>query len=140
MKKETIIAIFFGILLGVTGALLIVAKSRQITTSRGKSLNSAITPSPIKTKKTQSLEITSPKNKSFALTNNIVIKGKASRGSLIVVQSPIKELASKNEKENFSLEFPLALGENVISISVYPQDSHLSPQEKILKIYYLDEK
>jgi hypothetical protein len=35
---------------------------------------------------------------------------------------------------------PLALGENTIHITVYPNDKQSGVQEKALKIYYLEEQ
>ncbi len=59
---------------------------------------------------------------------------------MIIIQSPIKDLVFKNDKEQFSTDFPLALGENVIRIGAYPQDKLLRSQEKELRIYYFSEQ
>ena len=41
-------------------------------------------------------------------------------------------------KSDFKISFPLALGENVIKIVAYPKNKTFRPQEKDLKIYYID--
>lgn len=141
MKKETIAAIFFGILLGVGGAVIMVGKAKQIGTNK-VSVGSAknITPEVSRNAKIQPLQITQPKTQSKFATNSLTIKGKASKEGLIVIQSPIKELVFKNIKESFSVEFPLALGENVITVTVYPKESQIPAQTKTLKLYFLDEQ
>jgi len=46
----------------------------------------------------------------------------------------------KVEKEDFTVDMPLALGENVISLTLYPKNSQGRSQQKELRIYYLDEQ
>ncbi len=58
----------------------------------------------------------------------------------MVIQSPIKNLVFKAEKDQFSVNFPLALGENIIRITIYPQDKKIPQQEKELRVYYLKEE
>jgi len=70
----------------------------------------------------------------------VVIKGKAAKDSLIVIQSPVQDIIIKNDKEEFSATMSLAIGENVIHISVYPKDQQGKGQEKELRVYYLDEQ
>ena len=142
MKKETIAAVIFGVLLGVIGALILIGKARLMGTSSSKSIPNSknISPAASAAKPTQLLVLAGPTNLSIFETNSMTIKGKASAGGLIVIQSPIKEVILTVEKDSFSTDFPLALGENVISVNLYPKDPKASPQQKILKIYYLDEK
>lgn len=142
MKKETIIAIVFGILLGTVGAFVMITKAKQIGTNRTiqeSKRNSATTPS-ARTANLQLLKLTAPKDRSLSTKNSIKIKGKTEKDSLIVVQSPIKELSLKSKTASFQIDFPLALGENIISITSYPKDSQVPAQQKILKIYYLEEE
>jgi hypothetical protein len=70
-------------------------------------------------------------------SDEITIKGKAPKGSLIVIQSPVGNEVFKTDKEEFSTPFPLALGENIVNISSYSTTS--SPQETTLQIYYVAE-
>ena len=86
----------------------------------------------------QLLELTDPTDKAIFESNIIRLKGVAAKDSLILIQSPIKDLAIQNKQEKFDLEFPLALGENSIKIVVYPKEKQFRPQEKSIKVYFID--
>lgn len=141
MKKETIIAIFFGLLFGGVVAVFISLKSRDIELSKNKVI------APPKEKvlsvnltgtEMQPLVLTEPANDAIFEKNIIRFKGTVAKDSLIIIQSPIKDLIVKNTQEKFDLEFPLALGENSIKIVVYPKEKQFRPQEKFIKVYYID--
>ncbi|KKQ24271.1 MAG: hypothetical protein US40_C0002G0102 [Candidatus Roizmanbacteria bacterium GW2011_GWC2_37_13] len=143
MKKETIIAIFLGIAFGGFLAFFLIVKNKEIQLNKNKIIapTGLITQSAVKSNIVVTpLEITEPNDGAIFDKNSVEIKGKVSKNSLIVIQSPIKDLVFKNEKEDFSTDFPLALGENVIKIVVYPSDKQLRSQEKDLRIYYLEEE
>jgi len=143
MKKETGFAIFLGIMLGLTVAIIMVFKAKQEETAKAKPITAALqsTPTPfLSSARIQGLEISSPTDATIVKTKSIKITGKASKEALIVIQSPVKELVFKNEKIDFNEDFPLAAGENVIRISVYPKDTQLRIQEKELRVYYLVEQ
>lgn len=140
MKKEIIIAIVFGVLLGLAVAVLMVLRVRQSGEQNKISTENQVTPKVVaKNSQLQPLEITSPSADSITDQDTITIKGKALKDSLIVVESPIKDLAVKNSKEDFSISFPLSLGENIISITAYPKSTKLNSQTNTLKVYYLTE-
>lgn len=141
MKKETITAIFLGLLFGGVMAVFISLKSKDIELSKNKVI------APPKEKSStnligdlemQTLEISEPTNNAIFEKDIIRFKGTAAKDSLIVIQSPIKDLAVKNTQGKFDLEFPLALGENSIKIAIYPQEKQFRPQEKYIKVYYID--
>lgn len=141
MKKETITAIFLGLLFGGVMAVFISLKSKDIELSKNK----VIAPQKEKSStnlagglEMQPLEISEPANNAIFEKDIIRFKGTAAKDSLIVIQSPIKDLAVKNTQGKFDLEFPLALGENSIKIVVYPQEKQFRPQEKYMKVYYID--
>ena len=144
MKKETSIAVIFGIVLGVVVAFFVIFKSKENQMNKNKPLNvsSKITPT---TKASNlaaivPLQLTEPSDNAITNQKTIKIKGKVNKDSLIIFQSPINDLIVKNAKEEFSIDFPLALGENVIRITVYPKDKTLSSFQKELKVFYLDEQ
>ncbi len=140
MKKEIIIAIVFGVLLGLVVAVLMVLRVRQSGEQNKIPTENQVTPKVMtKNSQLQPLEITSPAANSITDKDTITIKGKALKDSLIVVESPIKDLAVKNSKEDFSISFPLSLGENIISITSYPKDAKLNLQSNTLRVYYLTE-
>ena len=142
MKKEVLIAIVCGVLLGLVVAFVMVRQIRemeinkegQINTNVGKTVRSD-TP-----QDGQNLEITDPITDAVVEKNSATIKGKAQKGSFLVFQSATKDLIVKQDKgNNFSVNFPLTAGENVISITMYPQDKQLRTQEKNIRIYFLEQ-
>lgn len=142
MKKESIIAISFGILLGCVVAFIVISKNKESQINNAKTLSPKVTPTPAPQSPDSLLilEITSPSDKAVVDATNVKIVGKAGKNSLIIVQSPIRELAINNIKENFSLDFPISPGENVIKIVAYPKDTKSRPQEKLLRVYALSEQ
>lgn len=141
MKKETIIAIIMGLLFGGVVAVFISLKSKDIELSTNK----VIAPPKENTQSLnqngnliQQLELTNPIDNAIVEENKVHFKGTVTQDSLIVIQSPLKDLVVKNTGKNFDLEFPLALGENSIKIVVYPKEKQLRPQEKFIKIYFID--
>jgi len=143
MKKETTIAIFMGIAFGVILSLIMVSRTRSKSTSltNKKNVNDAsqiVTPVP-QTGSDFSFEVTAPSNNIIVNKNVITILGKISANSLIMLQSPIKDVILNTTKNTFSTDFPLALGENVIHIVVYPKDSQYKSQEKELRVFYIEE-
>ncbi|KKP62815.1 MAG: hypothetical protein UR56_C0004G0008 [Candidatus Roizmanbacteria bacterium GW2011_GWC2_34_23] len=141
MKKETIIAVFLGLLFGGIVAVFISLKSKDIELSTNKVIappkENVLSPNLTGTE-IQSLELSEPANNAIFDNDIIRFKGTAAKESLIIIQSPIKDLTFKNIQEKFDLEFPLALGENSIKIVVYPKEKQFRPQEKFIKVYYID--
>jgi len=141
MKKETLVAIFLGLLFGGIVAVFISLKSKEIELSTNK----VIAPPKEKVSSANSngiemqpLELSEPADNAIFDKDTIRFKGTAAKDSLIIIQSPIKDLVVKNAQEKFDLEFPLALGENSIKIVVYPKEKQFRPQEKFIKIYFID--
>lgn len=142
MKRETIIAIVFGILLGAGAGLFVLfqtnnsdeAKVIPIEADEKKIVTQPVTAS---TSQAQ-LVISSPVVGAVSKEDTVTISGKAPLNGLIVLQSPVAEEILKNEKGDFSVDMPLALGENVIQISVYSGSS--TPQEQTLRVYYIKDE
>lgn len=143
MKKETIIAIVLGVIFGVVVAGVMIFKTKGVMTKNTNPVISTTSVTPTitvsKTSQSQAFSIQQPDTDTIQSTKTLSIVGKAIKDSLIIVQSPISSLSLKNDKEDFKTDFPLALGENIIHISVYPKDGS-AVQEKELKVYFLDEK
>lgn len=146
MAKESVIAIVLGLVLGVAVALAAVVYTVNIqkkqntqiqkeTASSSSSLVSVTIPPTVTV--LRSLEISSPQSGSTSQEKTIVIKGIAGARTLIVVQSPIKTQSLNTDKEAFSIDFPLALGENVITVSAY-HEAAVIPVQKKLYIYRLN--
>ncbi|MBI4009405.1 hypothetical protein HY357_04165 [Candidatus Roizmanbacteria bacterium] len=143
MKKETIIAIFFGIIFGAVVALLILVKNKEIQLTKTKTLapNQKISQLSKTTQKSATpLAIDEPQNGAVFNKDEVALKGNAEKNALIIMQSPIKEIIFKNEKEKFSVNFPLSLGENVITVTSHTSGDLARTFEKELRIYYLPEQ
>lgn len=143
MKKETIAAIVFGIIFGSVLGIFLITKNKQSQREKTKFL----VPTGVETQTSkvvlnnvQILELLEPQDRAIVYKNSIQIKGNAVKNSLLLIQSPIKETVINHESDKFSEDFPLALGENVIRISVYPNNKQLQTQEKELRIFYFTEK
>ncbi|OGK17284.1 hypothetical protein A2774_03710 [Candidatus Roizmanbacteria bacterium RIFCSPHIGHO2_01_FULL_39_12c] len=143
MKKETVIAIVLGVIIGMLIAVVILVKNReyQLTKTKTISHNPNQNNRPRNSlAKIQPLEISEPKDQAVFDSYTIKIKGKAAKDSLIIIQSPVKDLIFTNEKEEFSVQFPLSLGENVIKVTTHAKNSLVRSQEKELRIYNLNEE
>ncbi|QQG44761.1 MAG: hypothetical protein HYW86_02495 [Candidatus Roizmanbacteria bacterium] len=143
MKKETIIAIVLGIGLGVIVAVVLVIQNRAAQIKRSKPITTALNsiPTPlVKNINVEVLEINNPQSGEIVSSKSVTIKGKVAQGSLVIIQSQIKTQIIKDSPEKLEIDFPLAMGENIIHITVYPKDQQINSKEKELKIYYLDEK
>lgn len=146
MNKESIIAVAMGLVLGIGVAFgavyYTVNKQKQTNTAilqgSGSSSSASLKPNvaPPTVTVLQSLEITSPVSGSITQEKTVIIKGTAGPKTLIIVQSPIKTQTQTIEKSTFSLDFPLAQGENTISISAYHKGAVI-PVQKKLYIYRL---
>ncbi len=143
MKKETVYAILLGMTFGVVLSLVMIFKTKDSQMGKSKPLTSekkVISTVQDANPLTQTFKINEPQDRQIFNTKSISIKGVAEKDSVLIVQSPIKDVVFKVEKEDFSVEMPLALGENVISLTLYPKNSQGRSQQKELRIYYLDEQ
>lgn len=139
MNRETIIAIVLGVLFGVVIGVVVLTQTNKgdkaKTMAPVKDLGEKQLPSTKTVIQETVLKVNKPENNLVSRSKEIEISGQAPAKSLIVIQSPIANKVFKSDKENFSTKFPLALGENIISVSSYTQGG--SPQERKLQIYYL---
>lgn len=141
MKKETSFAVFLGIFLGLVLGLFLIFKNKQFQLEKTKALTpkTKVTPTAIsaKDKTLEFFSLESPSSGTVIDSDEISIQGKASKGTTIIVQSPSSQIVNQVTEDGFKIDFPLALGENVISITAYPKDAQIRPVEKQIKIYYL---
>ena len=144
MKKETSIAIGIGAFLGLAIAIFLVFNTKNAQFADKKVMNqpsdqvTAIPTSVVSAPVV--LEIQSPDTGTIVSVRTITIKGKATKGNLLVIQSPIKNSTLVTADDSFSVDFPLSKGENIIHVSLYTKDSGGVGQEKELRIYSLDEQ
>lgn len=143
MKKETIVAITLGILLGLGVAVGITYKNRSAQSQKIKPVTDTmpVTPTPVATQvSTDLLLVESPQSGIIVDSKQIEISGKAQKGGLMVIQSPASTETFQTEKDTISIDFPLAAGENVILVSFYPKDQNARAIEKELLVYSLTEQ
>ncbi len=142
MKKETSIAILLGISFGLILSFFMITKTKDKSLEKTKTLSNekkaTIATHNLITQE-QTFKISSPQNKAIVNTKTVTIKGTVEKDALVVIQSPVKDMVFKSDRTNFSVDFPLAMGENIIQISVYPKDAQERIQQKELRVYYLDE-
>lgn len=145
MKKETTVAIILGIVFGLSVAFLAVFKARQVKIQTSKTIAPietmpSVSPRNNTNGQTDNFSISEPVENAITDLKTVTIKGKVIKDSLVIIESPIQVKAFKATGGSFSIDFQLALGENVINIVMYPKDEKLATREKTLKVYYLDEQ
>ena len=149
MKKELLLAISIGIILGFTttgffwakkqGKISFLANNNQERKKHQQNNNQTITPTaqPAKeeNKEKNFLEITEPENEAIFQQEKVAIKGKTiSRGTIIIIWEEGEEILLANENGEFESEISLVGGENEIEIFAY--DDHGSQISKTLTIIY----
>jgi hypothetical protein len=141
MKKETIFATVFGILAGaIVGGFVLFSTSQnteKMTVTQVDEKPNVSTQSARIVAAQKQLDIKSPQTDTISNKNSVKIEGVAPKNSFIIAQSPNREVTGNFENGDFSLDFPLVIGENSIEISAYSGNS--IPQQKSIKIFYIPE-
>lgn len=141
MKRETIIAIVFGILLGAGAGLVVLFQTNSSEEAKVIPIESdekkVVSQAPAASSQAQ-LIISDPQSHTMSSEDTITITGRAPMNGLIMVQSQTTEQIFKSEKGDFTVDMPLTLGENVINVSVYAGSS--TPQEQVLRVYYVPQE
>lgn len=139
MKKETVLAITFGMLLGLIVAVILIFVLRPTGGDKVAQPEKNTIP---KTKTTSllPLEIKEPADKKIISTDSIKISGTVNKGTLIIIESPVATEVINNKSDSFNLDFPLSLGENIITIRAYVDRAQTVPQVKTLQVYYLNKE
>ncbi len=136
MKKETLVAVFLGIATGVIIALFLIIQSQNKKTEDKKLTTALISPTvKLPTEEVLLFAVNEPENKFVSDKNTTTIKGKAPKGSLVVIHSATGEKVSELKTDSFAIDFPLSLGENVIKVTAY---SNKDTEEKTLTVYYIE--
>jgi hypothetical protein len=123
--------------LGVVIAIIILINLKNKEIKDKKTISPQITPTvTMMNVKTQGLDIIEPVSETTVNSKSITIKGRAAKDTLIVLQSATTEKVYKTVSEDFSIDFPLSLGENFIDITSYKDKTS---EEKSIKVYYIEE-
>lgn len=142
MKQETIVAIVLGAVMGIGVGLVILNSTstgdkKPIQQAKVNTNEAAISRPP---DKTVQFEISEPVQDSTISKNTITIKGKAAKDALLVIHSPAGNKIQTLENDEFSIDFPAAVGENVINVSMYSKGTGSENQEKIIRVFYIPEE
>lgn len=133
-------ATVFGVLLGLTVALILIFFLRPSGKESIEQAKSTLTPKIVKNSNLVPLEIKEPSDRTISDKDSLTISGTAKKDSLLIFESAISEKVLTNKNESFKLSFPLARGENLITIRAYVDRTQTVPQIKTLKVYYLNEE
>jgi len=140
MKKEILIAIIIGFVLGlvITFGIWTANKSLKEGTSTQSSQitenETNITPSPQAEEKLP-LTIISPENNALVNQEKLEIVGKTSPKAMVaIVYEEGEKIIEADEKGDFTMEITLVGGGNEINISAF--DSQNNEASKILNIVY----
>ena len=138
MKKETSIAIGMGIVFGLLFSFLVITNTQK-NQSVSQKTNAPKTRPVTAEQQTgaQLITVSEPNDGFISSTQSVTVKGKTDKGSFIVIQTPSKDMSFTTKIEDFEYSVPLALGENIIHISVYPKGANGKILEKELHVYYL---
>jgi hypothetical protein len=144
MKKDIIIAVIVGFVLGVGSALLIVNLPSLLTLLKRTAPSQLATINPTPTLPTVSntsslLTLESPAPESIATSKNIQITGKTAPGTILVLTTE-RDNSPYEASESGNFAFPLSLkeGANTAIITAYNESGEA--ETKTLTIYYTSEK
>lgn len=125
MRKEVLLAVIFGIILGgvILYGINLANKSVNSASNTDKSTKAQTTPTPTEVVK-KPLEITSPANHLVTVDKVVTISGKASPNSTLAIVSESEDLIIEASQEGtFSAKINLISGENSILITLLLADS-----------------
>lgn len=141
MKQETIVAIILGAVMGIGVGLVILN-----TTSKGDKkpiqqakVNLKETSQARAPEKTLQFEVSAPTADTTVSKNSVTITGKAAKDALLVIQSPAGNKIQTLDKDEFSVDFPVSIGENMINVAVYSKGTGNDYQEKQIRVFYIPE-
>ncbi|MEI7652660.1 MAG: hypothetical protein WCJ70_00070 [bacterium] len=141
MNKESLIAIVLGLVFGVlvaTGVVYMSIRRQQSLQAKNQVATSSATLVPTVAPPAivvmPSLELTAPSSGSLTEAKTIAIQGTTANKSLVIVMSPIITKTLKLATSTFSIDMPLALGENAITVYSYPENGS-TPVQKSVYIY-----
>lgn len=127
MRKEVIFAIILGLILGgvILYGIQLANESAQRAAATATNPAPTATPSASPTASATNLTIISPQNNSVVTTGSIKIVGRTSPKADVAIQSSEDDiLVTADESGNFSADFSVSGGENIIQIT------SLSPDQK----------
>jgi len=138
MKKEILIAIFIGFILGLIITFGIWTANKSLKDNQEEASQTedvSVLQLEEESKESLSLEITEPINNSISNEEEITIKGTTSPSAIVTIIYQEGEKILEADKEgNFEAEISLVGGTNEIEISTYDEEDN--KVIKILNIIY----
>lgn len=137
MRKEVLVAIIIGFVLGLVITFGVITANRAMKGSApqeeaGPTVTVELTPTPTPA---FFLTLSSPENNSISDKEEIEVSGSTSPGAIIVILYQEGETILETDEEGkFSTEITLAGGANEIKISAYDQEGN--EVEKIVNVVY----
>lgn len=142
MKRDVIIALFAGILIGSISALTII-NLPSFLKSGSKSPEPNITQMPPSITQNiniqTDLEISQPPDGSISETKNIDLMGKTSSGSMVLIDTD-KDSATLLSGKDGRFRSPITLGEGVNTVYVTVYSTKGDSRTKTINVYYTPEK
>lgn len=120
MRKEVILAVIIGVLLGgviLYGINLANTSSKINSGNKGADDNTQVTPSPAK-KSAGQVSIITPQNNSVVTESQVVLKGSAKANASVAIITESDDLITTADNTgNFSSAINLINGENLITVT-----------------------
>lgn len=142
MKRDVVIAIFIGLILGGIGALLatsLPAIIKQRSLSTDKLLHLSPTPPPADLTQLPTLDITQPKDQSISDNKTIDLVGQVKSASFVLLESDTDYKTIQASADGLiKTQLNLSEGANEIYISAY--DDKGQANTKTLTVFYTSEK
>lgn len=142
MKRDVVIAIFIGLILGGIGALLatsLPAIIKQRSLSTDKLLHLSPTPPPADLTQLPTLDITQPKDQSISDNKTVDLVGQVKSASFVLLESDTEyKIVQATSGGTLKTQINLSEGANEIYISAY--DDKGQANTKTLTVFYTSEK
>lgn len=143
MKKDVIIAVIIGFILG--GSLALTATNLPNLLKKAKpslvSDSATTSPSPsVSIKESEiKLEVEKPENESISEEKTITVSGKTKPGNIVFVETDTKGEGGEADKDgNFMEKITLNEGSNTIYIASYDEKGESAT--KTITVFYTEEK
>ncbi len=138
MRKETGIAIFLGILAGVSIGAIVLWQTKQAQQSSSQILQGTVTPKISNAgQEITPLLITTPESESVVSAETITLKGSAPNDSLLVIQSETGEFVEKSTSGSFQTDVTLIEGQNTLRLTSY---AGKTIDSRTVTVYYVPEQ
>lgn len=142
MKRDVIIALVAGILIGGISALTIINLPSFLRSGSKPQEVNLTQPSPSITQNIiiqTDLEISKPQDGSISDTKNIDLTGQTLSGSMVIIDTD-KDSSILIAGKDGSFRSPITLGEGVNTVYVTAYDSKGDSRIKTINVYYTPEK